>query len=288
MFSIFLCALGLISSSRAQSAASPDGKRAFTIYAFIPYKDHVSGGEISHVPSLDHYLDSIGLHKVDVVYENRFMTNGRADEKKIEAIAKVAKDSPAVPVSFDTEFGNRFHPETVIPEVLNVLGLFHQYNSITAVGVYATAPQNTYAWKADIDRFDKLNEQYAVVANKVDFLSPVLYNYEGPDTAAWIRAAVYNMAAARKYNTGKRVIPYVSPIIRLQDSGINDQSQRGAVRMLTEEEMKTRLQTLYNLGADGCIVWTSSGDRTSDGRVPVFDRSSGWGKALVDFANEHR
>jgi hypothetical protein len=52
--------------------------------------------------------------------------------------------------------------------------------------------------------------------------------------------------------------------------------------------MLTRLQTLYDLGADGCIVWASSGDRTLDGTMPVFDRNSGWGKALADFAAAHK
>ena len=74
----------------------------------------------------------------------------------------------------------------------------------------------------------------------------------------------------------------------MKSSGTNDKTQHGPVRMLTEAEMRTRLQTLYDLGADGCIVWASSNDRTLDGKAPVFDRDSGWGKALADFAQEHR
>jgi hypothetical protein len=267
----------------AQTAA-----RKFTIYEFIPYHDHVAGGAVSRVPALDQYMESLGIHRVKVVYEDRFMTHGQPDEKKIEGIAKAAASTPNIPVSFDTEFGDRFQPPTVIPRVSQILSIYHQFNTVTPAGVYATAPQNTYAWKADIHRFDTLNESYRPIAEQVDFLSPVLYNYEGADTEAWKRAAVYNMDAARKYQTGKRILPYLGIIIRLQSSGKDDQSQHGAIRTLTEAEMLTRLQTLYDLGADGCIVWASSGDRTLDGTMPVFDRNSGWGKALTDFAAAHK
>ena len=275
----------------AMAFASPifaQAPKKFTIYEYIPYKNHVAAGQLSSSPSLDQYLESLNIHRIKVNYLERFMTDGQPDEKKIEAIAKSAKDAHNIPVSFDTEFGDRFHPETVVPKVVEILNIYHRFNTVTPVGVYATAPQNTYAWKPDINRFDALSQQYQPVADQLDFLSPVLYNYEGPDTAAWQKAAVYNMAAARAYKTGKPIIPYISPIIRVQDSGKNDESQHGPVRTLTESEMLIRLQTLYQLGADGCIVWASSSDRTADGNPPIFDPNSGWGKALADFANAHR
>jgi hypothetical protein len=172
--------------------------------------------------------------------------------------------------------------------VTQILGIYHRYNSVTPAGVYATAPQNTYAWKPDISHFDALNEKYQSIAQQVDFLSPVLYNYAGADLETWQRAAVYNMAAAKKYETGKPIYPYISPVIHLQATSKDDKGQHGSIRTLTEAEMLVRLQTLYQLGADGCIVWASSGDRTEDGQAPVFDRNSGWGKALADFAAKHR
>lgn len=282
---LLIATMGVLAQS---PASAPTPARRFTIYAFIPYRAHVAGDEPASSPPLNQYLESVGVHRIDVVYLNRFMTDGQPDEKKIDAVAKSALAEPKVPVSFDTEFGDRFKPETVVPGVSEILRIYHQANRVTPAGVYATAPQNTYAWKPDIAHFDTLNENYAVIAQQVDFLSPVLYNYEGPDNAAWQRAAVYNMEAAKKYKTGKPIYPYISPVIRVKESGKDDQSQRGPVRMLTEAEMLLRLQTLYALGADGCIVWASSSDRLLDGSMPVFDRNSGWGKALADFAASHR
>lgn len=115
-----------------------------------------------------------------------------------------------------------------------ILSIYHRYNSVTPVGVYATAPQNTYAWKPNIARFEELNEKYQSIAEQVDFLSPVLYNYEGADTEAWKRAAAYNITAAKKYKTGKPILPYMTVTIRLDGSGKDDSSGHGAVRTVTE------------------------------------------------------
>jgi hypothetical protein len=280
--SLFLTAT-LCSPCLAQSPA-----RKFTIYEYIPYETHVAGSEISATPPLKQYLESVGIYRIDVVYLPRFMTNGKPDAKKIEAIAKAALATPGIPVSFDTEFGNRLRPETVVPGSTEILNIYHRYNKVTPAGVYGTAPQNTYAWKPNIGHFDELNQRYASIANLVDFFSPVLYNYEGADTAAWQRAAVYNVAAAKQYNTGKPVIPYINIGIVLNPGQKTNKTGPVPVRMLTEAEMQTRLQTLYDLGASGCIVWASTRFRTPDGKAPVFDRDSGWGKALVDFAQAHQ
>ncbi len=282
-----LLALMLLTAAVCSPCLAQSPARKFTIYEYIPYQNHVAGGEVTATPPLKQYLESVGIHRIDVVYLPRFMTDGEPDQKKIEAIAKAAIATPNIPVSFDTEFGNRMRPETVIPSVTEILNIYHRYNKVTPAGVYATAPQNSYAWKPNIARFDTLNPRYASIAHLLDFLSPVLYNYEGPDTKAWERAAVYNMAAAKKYNTGKPIIPYIEDAIVLKKNK-GDKKSPIPVRMLTEAEMHTRLQTLYDLGASGCIVWASTRFRTADEKAPVFDRNSGWGKALVDFALAHQ
>ena len=265
-----------------------DTAKKFIIYQYIPYSAHVADGKVSTVPALKPYLESINIHRVDVVYAPRFMTNGRPDEKKIEDIAKSAIATPGIPVSFDTEFGQRFHPETVIPAVSEILSIFHRYNTVTPVGVYGTAPQDSYAWKPNTPaRFDAINRLYASVAGQVDFLSPVLYNYNDGDTKRWQLAAAYNMEAAKKYNTGKPIVPYLNIAVVLEKNQW-DKTGPIPVRLLSEAEMHTRLQTLYDLGASGCIVWASTRFRTPDGQSPVFDRNSGWGKALADFAAAHQ
>ncbi|HEU0230925.1 MAG TPA: hypothetical protein VFR20_10165 [Burkholderiaceae bacterium] len=261
--------------------------RKFIIYEYVPYSTHIADGEVVTEPSFKSYLESLGIHRIDVIYRNRFMTDGRPDKQKIEDIAKSALAAPGIPASFDTEFGQRFKPETVIPRVSEILRIFHHYNTVIPAGVYATAPQNTFAWKPNTPaRFDALNPRYASVARQVDFLSPVLYNYNGGDTARWRLNADYNMQAAKKYHTGKPIIPYINIAVVLKTSK-RDKRAPILVRMLTEAQMHARLQALYDLGASGCIVWASTRFRTADGKTPVFDRNSGWGKALADFAQAH-
>jgi len=283
MFRNLLFLLVCVAPASAQSVAP----HKFTIYEFIPYTSHVAAGQLTQSPPLPQYLESLNIHRIDVVYENRYFTDGEPDRAKIESVARQALANNT-PVSFDNEFGVRQHPDTVIPKTLQILDIYHAVNSVNPVGVYATVPQNTYAYKDDIHKYDALSAQYAPVAAKVDFFSPVLYNYAGSDFKLWVYAANYNIAAARMYKMDKPIYPYISTIVHLKPSGDDDTGMKGAVRPMSEDEMKARLEVLYRLGADGCIVWASSGDKTMDGKQPYFDRLSGWGKALADFAASHK
>jgi hypothetical protein len=254
--------------------------RPFIVYAFIPWERHMEKGKPVN-SNLADYLEKQGIHPIRVIYD--FMTHDRPDPEKIRAIAIRALEKPDIPVSFDTEFGDRRKPETVIPGVTEILRLFREYNRHTLVGVYATAPQNTYAWNPGISHYDSLNARYRPVAALVDFLSPVLYNYNGDNTDLWKKAAIYNLDAAQKYGTGKPVYPYISPVFDIEKNETG--KPRRFIQLLDEKAMRDRLQTLYDLGASGCIIWASSQSRTADGQKPVFDSDKGWGKAVIAFIN---
>jgi hypothetical protein len=244
-------------------------------------------GQLVQSPALPIYLESLGIHRIDVVYENRYFTDKAPDRGKIEALARQDL-ADHLPISIDNEFGDRFKPDTVIPYTLQIIDIIRSINTKSPIGVYATAPQNTYAWKPDLSHITELSKKYVDVAAKVDFLSPVLYNYAGSDFDNWVKAAQFNIAEAKKYDTGKPIYPYISTVVHLNPSGNDDVGMKGAVRPMSEAEMKARLEVLYKLGADGCIVWASSADKTTDGKQPYFDRMSGWGKALADFAASHK
>ncbi len=278
---IFFGLVGATLPAIAQMA-SP---RTFTIYEFLPWQVKQADGSINRAIKLTDYAAQFGIKHVRVIYEKYYFANGQPDPEKINALARDTDNDPASIVSFDTEFGNRFRPETVIPKVLDILQIYRSANPKAKAGVYAVAPQNTYGWKSDIAKNEALNQQYAPVAQAVDFLSPVLYNYNQSDMNAWRRSAQYNMAAAQKYGTNKPIIPYITPSYGSQSA---DRNGHNPVQQLTEQEMTARLQALYDLGAAGCIVWGGSSDRDADGKQPVFDASQGWGKALVEFAKVHK
>lgn len=262
--------------------------RPFVIFEFLPWGQHMENGRPVSSPRLQDYLATLGIRHAVVVYD--FATGGKADTNKIYKVIERAAGDTNIIVSFDTEFGNRFKPETVMPEVLEILRVYRSFHPANMAGVYATAPQETYELATNLQRYDSLNAKYQPVADAVDFLSPCLYFYH-KDFATWKRTAAYNIEAAKKYRTGKPIIPYIDAVY----PGANTNTVRNGrpvkvciVRLLTEQEMTRQLQTLYDLGADGCIIWASSFDVTPDGARPVFDRNSGWGKAIADFAEKHR
>lgn len=256
-------------------------RHKFTIYAFIPWKN-----EKYTTPSqFSNYLHSFGIRPIKVIYEHNFFTQGKVDSQKIKKIADESIKSPNIPISFDVEFGNRFQPETVIPRVKDIVHYYRSYQGQAPVGIYGTIPQNTYSWNSRISNYDKLNEKYKLLVSLVDYLSPVLYNYDGNNFSSWLKSAKYNIEAAKKFAPAKPIIPYVSPVITLRTTNIVKQGH--IVEELDEASMTKRLQTLYELGASGCIIWASSQDRTKEGKVPAFDPQKAWGKAVVEFLKTH-
>jgi len=279
-----LLALTLSLFLAVSAQAQESHPRKFTIYVFLPWQVQMPDGKVDRSVKLKDYVAQFGLKSAKVIYENGYFTDGKVDTEKVKAIAEATKSDPDSIVSFDTEFGKRFNPETVIPQVLNILQIYRESDPKAKVGVYATAPQNTYGWKAGVESYDAINGKYKAVAHAVDFLSPVLYNYNGDDFHAWMKAAAYNIDAAKRYNTNKPIIPYITPGYSVPDVGGNGAKQ---YLHLSENEMRNQLQKLYDLGASGCIVWGSSNDRDSNGKQPVFDATTGWAKALVDFAKKY-
>jgi len=264
------------------ATAAPSDTGEFTIYAFVPWQKHMEGGTSTATPALSEYLNSRGVKPINVVYDKYYLDdNQQPDEAKIKLLAEKMAATPNIPVSFDTEFGNRFVPATVIPRVLTVLDLFRRYNKSNKYGVYATAPQNTYGWRGNAMIYDLLNPKYHQVADKVDFLSPVLYNYTGKDIEKWKKSAKYNIDAAKQYGTGKPIVPYITPTYFPEKIPAGSDS-RVPVTYLTEQEMRDRIAFLKENGASGCIIWASSREVDGDGNPPVFDEKQGWGKAVVE------
>lgn len=253
---------------------------AFEIHAFLPYPS------IRQSPqSLAAIADSqqFGINRIAVIYENELLdppekfslNKNRINERKIKSTAAKYSKTGTTIISLDLESWNRFDPTT--PSLyLQVIKIFKQANPNALVGLYATVPQNTYIWSEEKRAFyDNLNAKYADVAKAVDYFSPSLYNYSGDDFSSWKSNASYNIAAAKKYDSHKKIIPFITPEVQLH----------GTIRLLDYDEMKARLAALRNLGADGCIIWGSSRSRTGTGSRPTLDPKSGWLRAVMDFSN---
>jgi hypothetical protein len=261
--------------------SAPSHARSFTIYTFIPWQWHVEHGAQTRTPRMADYLRSLGFRTASVVYEANYFTDNQPDTVKIENVARKAESEGDALVSFDNEFGDRYHPDSVIPAMLEILRIYKASGKLP-VGVYATVPQASYAWNpANVKPIAALNRQYRAVADAVDVFSPTLYNYDGHDFDKWKRSAQFNVDQAKAYGD-KPIIPYISPYVMTgKNAGVTQVEEFG------EQEMKDRLAVLYQLGVPGCIVWVHSRVAGADGRPLAFDAGHGWGKALVEFAQAH-
>jgi len=270
---------------RAQNAKTD--KHPFKVYAFIVYAGYLQNGtEVkASYKQLGQYLLNYGIKGYDLIYEQKMIDypdgkkeNGVPNVSRIDSLGREALAFTSTPVSLDLEGWQRFDTIKTPKRMLEVINEFKKVNKISQLGLYATVPQNTYAYAENINRYDKWNKAYTSVAAAVDYFSPSFYNYSGTDTVAWNKAAVYNMKACKKYNfPAKPILPYITPEINI----------KGVKTMLTYDEMMNHLQTIYNLGAQGCLIWTSSGMRDENGNRIYIDVNSGWLKAVRDFMATH-
>ncbi len=278
-----------ISCYKTENEPAVNVIKSFDVYGFIPYTGYIKNGTTikTNYQGLEVYLQTIGVKKVNLIYENRLidfptgnLKEGVPNIKNITDLATAALNDPNTLVSLDIEGWNRFSTSTPIKYV-EVMDIFKKANKVSKVGFYAIAPQATFSWTADVAaKYDNLNKTYASVAAVVDIFSPTLYNFDGHDNLVWKKSAEYNIDQSKKYGfANKSIIPYITP--EVANTG-------GLKTFLSYDEMFFRLQMLYDLGANGCIIWTSSQTRDANGNPIIFDETSGWGKAIKDFLSSHK
>lgn len=261
--------------------------RQFKVYAFIPYAGYMQNG--AAVPAkfgqLQDYLATLGIAKYNLIYENRITdypdgdkTHGVINRTKLDLLAKLASAEPGVIVALDLEGWNRFDTLHTPAKLLSAIGAFKETYPAAQVGLYATVPQDTYGYPKDTTVYNRLNKAYSSVAAAVDYFSPSLYNYKTTNNEEWKKGVVYNLEACKKYGyPGKKILPYITPEINIKNER----------RLLDYSEMMYRLQTLYDLGASGCLIWGSSGMRdAADNRI-IVNENEGWLKAVKDFLKQH-
>lgn len=282
-FFAFVLLVSICYTANAQNA-----KQQFKVYGFIVYAGYIENGTPikASYQELQQYLRAYGFQNLDLIYEQKMLDypggdkkNGLPNTERIQALARAASSNrnPDTPVSLDLEGWNRWDTVNTPSRMIEVINAFKKTNSVSKVGLYATVPQNTYAYSENISRFDKVNKAYSQVAASVDYFSPSLYNYDA-DTVNWNKAAIYNINACKKYNfPDKPILPYITPELNL----------KGVKRMLTYAEMMDHLQTLHRLGARGVLLWTSSGKRDEQGQKIYVDVNNGWAKAVKDFIATH-
>lgn len=259
----------------------------FEVYQFIKWKNFTNGNGIliSDPNQLQQYLSTQNIKPIDVVYHKRFLTNGIPDAQKIKIIADKASKYPNIPISFDIEVGDKFRPETVLPTVQKTLELYHQFGGKAPVGVYGILPQSLYSketFNSDkITKYTNINKYYESIILQVDFLSPVIYNFNIKDFNDWENRTNFQITEAKKYAKEKnlKILPYFS--ITYMTKEIHKEK---IIEPLSEQEALRRLNYIKSKGVDGVIIWDTSIGKLKDSRTPIFNSQQGSSKALLDFS----
>jgi len=270
----------------------PLNSNAFTIYSFVPYRYHVDkyGKKVDGYSRAEQALYEVGTKKIKVLYENQFLTNKQPDVEKIKKIVEDTKKNPEIPISFDIEVGNDRKPETVLPIVLKTLKLYHYLGGQAKVGVYSLLPVSTEGEMlsdARIPGYQLLNKKYEPIAELVDFLSPVIYNYNIRDPRIWKKIIDINMAESHKYANkyNLEIYPYITASYYFPEK--DPKTGMRYVEPLTDIEMRDRLLYFKQKGADGVILWESSETRQKNGSKPLMDFKSNWAKGVSDFIQKN-
>lgn len=99
----------------------------------------------------------------------------------------------------------------------------------------------------------------------------------------WRTAVEFSIKESNMLGPNKSIYPFNNPF---WDKPI-DNNKTIKVEP-TYEQMKFRLQTLKDLGANGCALWMSSGmrDLKDPSKPYAIDRTQGWFKAVMDMASK--
>jgi hypothetical protein len=295
--------LPLSASASAEETLSPKSDSPFQVCSFLKFRSYRDSAGTVHTSKdylPDDWFEALGMSPINVVYASRFLDGtGPAATLNAEKLQQIARAAPShSKVSLDAEEWDtaRLHPQaptangkSIVQNLTEVVQTFKAANSSVPVGLYSEVPQNTYGFtKTTKDVHDRLNPQYVRVAAAVDYYSPSLYNYNFDGTSAgdrqWAQAAEYAIEACRfldKLNrTSKPILPYIMPVW-------TDSNKE--IQYLTDAQLTFRLETLKQLGADGCILWLSSMTKEPGGTEPlVLDPNEGWLRTAVAFAKRNR
>ena len=217
---------------------------------------------------------------------------------EIAKVAEAADPTGTIPSIMDLEVWDRyrFNPtqktpnsKSIVENLSESLVAFRQRKPGVLLGMYSGVPQNTYGriGAADLEGFQKLDQQYQAVADLVDYFAPSLYNYNYDGTSQgdekWRTAAEFSIKESNMLGPNKPVYPFINPFWDKP----TDNNQKIKVE-LTYEQMKFRLQTLKDLGANGCVLWMSSGmrDLKDPSKPYAIDSTQGWFKAVMDMASK--
>lgn len=164
-------------------------------------------------------------------------------------------------------------------KMIHILSASRKENPSVKYGFYGCVPLRDY-WspvKKDpelLKKWHEANDYLKPLADSTDVICPSLYTFY-PDRAAWVTYAKANIEEARRIANGKPVYVYLWP-------KYHNSNKEDGKKFIDGDFWKLQLETVYNSGIDGVIIWDSP-LVVNNPADKVWDQNRGWWKETVAF-----
>lgn len=290
MLFIFIAATGNIVNAKDETAIK---RKPFIVIDSISYK-----GKPRPAPGMKDYTIFYGAHlwPKNIRKKEKRPTLPPSDER----IAGLVKNITAVksPVIYDIEHwpldirnniskvadddidtADNKSVDASIKKMIHIINCSRKANPSVKYGYYACVPLRDY-WApvhnkpGSMDAWKKANDYLKPLADSVDVICPSIYTFFNKPSD-WVKYAKANIAEAKRLANGKPVYVYLWPKYHVSNGKLKK-------KFIDGDFWKLQLETVYNSGVDGIIIW-DSWRVTASPEDKIWNPERAWWKETVKF-----
>lgn len=285
-------ALIAINLSVLPNAGQP--KKSFVVIDSIKYGDK---GDLSKY-GLKPYQIFYSAH----IWPKRKGRNSLPPDKRIDKLVKNMTSTKS-PVIYDIEHwpldirkgvkdaadddiasANTKKVTASMDKMIHIIKRSKKTNPSLKYGYYGCIPLRDY-WTpvrnkpGKMEAWKKANDYLKPLADSVDVICPSLYAFY-PDRAGWVRYAKANIAEAKRLANGKPIYAYLWP-------KYHNSNKKEGKAFIEGDFWKLQLETVYNSGIDGVIIWDSR-RVVNNKKDSTWDPNREWWEETVSFLKRIR
>jgi hypothetical protein len=259
---IFLAAAGNVISAENRTAK----KKPFIVIDSISYK-----GKARPVPGMKDYTILYAAHiwPKDIRKKERKPVLPPSDELISGLVKNITADKS--PVIYDIEHwpldirknvskvadddidaADNKSVDASIKKMIYIINCSRKANPSVKYGYYACIPLRDY-WApvhnkpGAMEAWKKANDYLKPLADSVDVICPSIYTFFNKPSD-WVKYAKANIAEAKRLANGKPVYVYLWPKYHVSN-------KEDRCKFIDGDFWKLQLETVYNSGVDGIIIW---------------------------------
>ncbi|MFA7231208.1 MAG: hypothetical protein WC071_08045, partial [Victivallaceae bacterium] len=257
---------------RDKGDMSTYGMKSYTL-VFNAWPKHLRGAEkkkAHETPPSDEHIASlvknITVAKSPVIYD---IEHWPLDIRK--SVKTVADD--------DISTASNKAVDASMDKMIHIISESKKVNPNVKYGYYACVPLREY-WTPVKNNPEKMkqwheaNDYLKPLADSVDVICPSLYAFYA-DHDGWVKYAKANIAEAKRLANGKPVYAYLWP-------KYHNSNKESGKKFIDGNFWKLQLETVYNSGIDGVIIWDSP-LVVNNPADKVWNPNREWWKETVSF-----